>query len=60
MEKLFTMDSGAPVSDDQNSVTASERGPVLMQDVHLIKKLAHFNRERIPEQVARAKGVVLI
>lgn len=47
---------GAPVSDDQNSVTAGNRGPVLMQDVHVLQKLAHFNRERIPERVVHAKG----
>jgi catalase len=39
---------GIPVADDQNSLTAGPRGPVLMQDVHLLEKLAHFGRERIP------------
>jgi catalase len=43
MKKLFTTDSDALVSDYQNSITAGERGPVLMQDVHLIKKLAHIS-----------------
>ena len=52
----ITTSSGIPVSDDQNAVTAGERGPVLMQDVALIEKLAHFNRERIPERVVHAKG----
>ncbi len=47
---------GAPVGDDQNSLTAGERGPVLMQDVHLLDKLSHFDRERIPERVVHAKG----
>ena len=47
---------GAPVSDDQNSITAGDRGPVLMQDVHVLQKLAHFDRERIPERVVHAKG----
>jgi catalase len=60
MKKLFTTDSGAPVSNDQNSIIAVHRGPVLMPDVHLKEKLAHFNRERIPKRVAQAKGVVLI
>ena len=55
-KKRLTTASGAPVGDDQNSVTAGERGPVLMQDVHLQEKLAHFNRERIPERVVHAKG----
>ncbi|NPE27787.1 catalase [Methanococcoides sp. SA1] len=47
---------GIPVGDDQNSLTAGERGPVLIQDVHLLEKLGHFNRERIPERVVHAKG----
>lgn len=47
---------GIPVGDDQNSMTAGERGPVLMQDAHLLEKLAHFDRERIPERVVHAKG----
>ncbi len=47
---------GIPVADDQNSLTAGERGPVMMQDVHLLEKLAHFDRERIPERVVHAKG----
>jgi len=47
---------GAPVADDQNSITAGERGPVAMQDVHVLQKLAHFDRERIPERVVHAKG----
>jgi catalase len=44
------------VADDQNSLTAGARGPLLMQDVHLLEKLAHFDRERIPERVVHAKG----
>jgi catalase len=56
MKKRFTTNQGAPVSDDQNSLTVGDRGPVLLQDVHLIEKLAHFNRERIPERVVHAKG----
>ncbi|MCZ7396294.1 MAG: catalase [Candidatus Methanoperedens sp.] len=55
-EKKLTTAFGIPVADDQNSLTAGERGPVLMQDVHLLEKLAHFNRERIPERVVHAKG----
>ena len=47
---------GAPVDDDQNTMTAGESGPALMQDVHLTEKLAHFDRERIPERVVHAKG----
>jgi catalase len=54
--KTLTTAFGIPVADDQNSFTAGERGPVLMQDVHLLEKLGHFDRERIPERVVHAKG----
>lgn len=54
--KTLTTADGIPVADNQNSLTAGERGPVLMQDFHLMEKLAHFNRERIPERVVPAKG----
>ena len=54
-EKLTT-NFGAPVPDDQNSLTAGNPGPILMQDIHLMEKLAHFDRERIPERVVHAKG----
>jgi catalase len=54
--KRLTTTVGAPVPDNQNSVTAGPRGPVLMQDYQLIEKLAHQNRERIPERVVHAKG----
>ena len=52
----ITSASGIPVADNQNSATAGARGPVLLQDFHLIEKLQHFNRERIPERVVHAKG----
>lgn len=52
----LTTASGMPVGDNQNSLTAGPRGPVLMQDFWLIEKMAHFNRERIPERVVHAKG----
>lgn len=52
----LTTEAGVPVSDNQNSKTAGKRGPVLMEDFHLIQKLAHFDRERIPERVVHAKG----
>ncbi|HDP96240.1 MAG TPA: catalase [Euryarchaeota archaeon] len=55
-KKVLTTNFGKPIDDDQNSFTAGDRGPVLIQDVHLIEKLAHFNRERIPERVVHAKG----
>lgn len=54
--KRLTTTAGAPIADNQNSLTAGERGPVLMQDYQLIEKLAHQNRERIPERVVHAKG----
>jgi catalase len=54
--KKLTTASGMRVDDDQNTLTAGPRGPVQMQDVHLMEKLAHFNRERIPERVVHAKG----
>ena len=52
----LTTTAGAPVADNQNSITAGPRGPVLMQDYQLIEKLAHQNRERIPERTVHAKG----
>ncbi|NIO09068.1 MAG: catalase, partial [Deltaproteobacteria bacterium] len=52
--KKLTTAFGIPVPDDQNSLTAGKRGPVLMQDAHLLEKLAHFDRERIPERVVHA------
>ncbi|TCN21412.1 catalase KatA [Mesobacillus foraminis] len=56
MSKKLTTSWGAPVGDNQNSMTAGSRGPTLIQDVHLLEKLAHFNRERVPERVVHAKG----
>jgi catalase len=55
-KKKLTTAFGIPVGDDQNSLTSGERGLVLMQDVHLLEKLAYFDRERIPERVVHAKG----
>jgi len=55
-KKTLTTAFGIPVPDDQNSLTAGKRGPLLMQDVHLLEKLGHFDRERIPERVVHAKG----
>jgi catalase len=52
----LTTNFGIPISDNQNSLTAGSNGPILLQDFHLIEKLAHFNRERIPERVVHAKG----
>jgi len=56
MKKTMITTGGNPIADNQNSLTAGERGPVLLQDYQLIQKLAHQNRERIPERVVHAKG----
>lgn len=53
---VMTTTAGAPVADNQNSATVGPRGPLLLQDYQLIEKLAHQNRERIPERVVHAKG----
>ncbi len=52
----LTTTAGAPIADNQNTLTAGPRGPVLLEDYELIEKLAHQNRERIPERVVHAKG----
>ena len=54
--KKLTNEVGAPVADNENSITAGPRGPVMMQDVWLLEKLAHFDREVIPERRMHAKG----
>lgn len=53
---VLTTASGAPVADNQNSRSAGPRGPLLLDDFHLVEKLAHFNREVIPERRVHAKG----
>ncbi|MGM0600416.1 MAG: catalase [Candidatus Rifleibacteriota bacterium] len=55
-DNKLTTAAGIPVPDNQNSLTAGERGPTLSQDHYLHEKLAHFNRERIPERVVHAKA----
>jgi catalase len=52
----LTTNFGAPVGDNQNSRTAGPHGPSTLEDMHLIEKLAHFDRERVPERVVHAKG----
>ena len=52
----LTTDAGNPIADNQNSLSAGPRGPLLLQDYQLIEKLAHQNRERIPERPVHAKG----
>ena len=54
--KFLTNEVGAQVPDNTNSVTAGERGPVLLEDNWMLEKLAHFDREVIPERRMHAKG----
>ena len=53
---IMTATNGSPIPDNQNSLTAGPRGPLLAQDWQLFEKHAHFNRERIPERIVHAKG----
>lgn len=53
---LLTTTAGAPVVSNANSMTVGRRGPVVYQDYQLYEKIAHQNRERIPERVVHAKG----
>ena len=55
-KKKLTNNVGAPVADNQNVMTAGKRGPMLLQDVWFLEKLAHFDREVIPERRMHAKG----
>ncbi len=55
-KKKLTTANGAPVSNNQDALTAGKRGPMLLQDVWFIEKLAHFDREVIPERRMHAKG----
>jgi catalase len=52
----LTTQQGAPISDDQNSLKAGPRGPVLMEDFVMREKIFHFDHERIPERVVHARG----
>ena len=47
---------GQPVASENISVTAGPQGPNLLDDIHLVEKLAHFNRENVPERIPHAKG----
>ncbi|MHB1662177.1 MAG: catalase, partial [bacterium] len=55
LKNTMTTDAGVPISDNQNSLSAGPRGPVLI-DYQLMERMAHFNRERVPERVVHAKG----
>lgn len=56
MKDKLTLSNGCPVADNQNVLTAGPRGPMLLQDVWFLEKLAHFDRELIPERRMHAKG----
>lgn len=53
---VLTTNQGMPISDNQNSLRAGERGPTLLEDFHLREKIMHFDHERIPERVVHARG----
>jgi catalase len=55
-QKRMTTAAGTPITDNQNSLTAGPHGPILMTDYQLMERMAHFNRERVPERVVHAKG----
>lgn len=55
-KKNLTTNAGCPVADNQNILTAGARGPQLLQDVWYVEKMAHFDREVIPERRMHAKG----
>jgi catalase len=56
MAKARTNDSGIPVPSDEHSLTVGPNGPTVLHDAHLVQKMQHFNRERVPERVVHAKG----
>lgn len=56
-EAPLTTNHGVKISDNQNSLRAGTRGPTLLEDFHMIEKLSHFDRERIPERVVHARAV---
>ncbi|MBE0368845.1 catalase [Pseudoalteromonas aurantia] len=56
MKTTLTTAAGAPISDDNNSISAGEQGALTFDNFRLFEKLAHFNRERLPERVVHARG----
>jgi catalase len=52
----LTTQTGAIIADDENSLKAGERGPSLLEDLHLLEKIQHFDHERIPERIVHARG----
>lgn len=55
-KQVMTTSAGAPVGDDNNSISAGPGGSLTFDNYQLFEKLAHFNRERIPERVVHARG----
>jgi len=55
-DQVLTTNQGVPISDDQNSLKASPRGPSLLEDFHFLEKITHFDHERIPERIVHARG----
>lgn len=55
-KRYLTSNQGTPVTNDQNSLSVGERGPIVLEDIVFLEKIAHFDRERIPERVVHAKG----
>jgi catalase len=55
-ESILTTNQGLPVSDNQNSLKAGDRGPTLLEDFILREKITHFDHERIPERIVHARG----
>jgi catalase len=53
---ILTTNSGMPIADNTSSLTAGPRGPVLLEDFHMLEKLAQFSREKIPERIVHARG----
>ena len=56
----MTTNTGAAIGSNQFSKTAGENGPTLLEDVHLLEKIASFDRERVPERVVHARGTVSV
>nr|QFQ66295.1 catalase [Phanerochaete pseudomagnoliae]QFQ66361.1 catalase [Xylaria sp.] len=54
---FWTTNAGAPICNNNDSLTVGIRGPILLEDYHMIEKLANFTRERIPERVVHARGM---
>lgn len=53
---VLTTNQGVPISDNQNSLKSAPRGPTLLEDFILHKKITHFDHERIPERIVHARG----